>query len=131
MANIKCRYYTYYCARSGKGDINSCSNAYCFTGDEEYSPGFCDNYMTSKLRCDDSNNRRGETSPCVFLRSTYNEFEKNVKSYDLDMGRTLDGDYGSSYLFLRGTSILVDDMEYLEIDGRILIGADNEKEESE
>lgn len=118
MANIKCRYYTYWCNRYDvDGRLNGVSNEFCFTGDEEWSSGYCNAY----LRCS------GTNCKCEFLREQYHEFEKNVKSYELDAEDA--NEY--SRLRFRGACICVNDIEYLEIDGRILIGADNEKEESE
>ena len=133
MANIKCRYNTYHCKQTipygDSGERNACLNAYCFSGDEEET-GYCDEYEPDRKYINPL--ARGASVPCLHLMSEYHEFDKNVKSYELDIqDRNRFDEPSLSELSFRGTRILVDDMEYLEIDGRILIGADNEKEESE
>lgn len=98
MAHIKCRYYK---ARCQINYHNEC------------------NYDYDNCRCETDN------TDCDFVSYQYTEFEKSIRNYEL---------YGNekSYEALDGKSILcdvslwlgktyIDNIVYLEIDGRIIV----------
>lgn len=110
MTNIKCRYSFPKCTR------------------DDYEIQCFDSFWA----CDDNSGCHGYTKPddvekingveivnprCIYCKFHYGEFEKNVKNYDY-----FDGD-----LKVAGKTYEYRDIDYLEIDGRVLI---NDTEEN-
>lgn len=102
MAHIKCRYTVPYCEAQGK-ELERCYNWMC----DNAAECECGAYMP-----DDADVKRGIANPfCAHLKHNYAEFEKTVKAYE----------YDECFLSIRGLLLDVDFIEYLEIDGRVLI----------
>lgn len=108
MAHIKCRYTIPYCTYDFiKKRVHH---------DESW---FCDSYDSECIGqyerpADASNNFVNPTCKhCVYVNG---EFEKNCKSYS----------YEDGWLEMRGASYADHEIEYLEIDGRVLINREEE-----
>ena len=123
MTEIKCRYETPYCTVYDQyfpGPIYL-NHDYGYIGDngrlhhDEF--WFCD----SNKHCPISHYTRPNDAPklyinptCVYCSHKYGEFAKYVKNYSYDSeGLTIGRDFYA-----------LCEIEYLEIDGRILIGGD-------
>lgn len=103
MAHIKCRYFEYRC-----GHWKHKSSEY-FDQCSWDGKAFCGDCKTDGV-FDDA---------CVYIVADRREFEKDVKSYRLCMGgERIEPD---GFLAFRGENIDLDNVEYLEIDGRVLI----------
>lgn len=112
MAHIKCRYREYYCSGflNGYDYFNEeCWNDY---GEKHSS---CPHFETRK----DKNGQKVYCSQCIHISALAKEFEKNVKRYNL----ALYGNDPNRSGFLEITGLIIDEqnIDYLEIDGRILI----------
>lgn len=110
MARIKCRYKKHRCPY---GDIDLS----CWDKTESECPYFVsDSEEMGKYPC--LLNPR-----CGHILTHDREFEKSCKSYEFEHGH----DYGiwrEGYLQIGRMFIDESDINYLEIDGRILIGGD-------
>lgn len=112
MAHIKCRYSIPYCTWQERY-TRPYHSEFWWCDDNSQCP--YNNYVMPK----DSKAINGQ---CVFCKYSYGEFEKTVRNYeycqngDLKIGKTIYDGY---------------DIEYLEIDGRVLIGETVEPQESE
>ena len=115
MTEIKCRYFQPYCD----------SHDYEYEKNMQYYSGF--------WFCDDNSNCDGYKRPenadpkcsnpvCRFSKDKYIEFSKYVKSYTFVNPEDRDSlELSGGYLIIGKTKIDVDDISYLEIDGRIII----------
>ena len=106
MTNIKCSYSMPYCmfnnTRVYHGEYWWCdTNDGCETGDYERPDGAPLNLANPICKY------------CEVLRG---EFEKNVKRYE----------YKNGCLLISGMKLFEDDIDYLEIDGRVLVAKGHE-----
>lgn len=104
MAHIKCRYHTTHCMRDGYRRIDHDERWFC-DSDE-----CCENY----IRPYDAKVSNPECVNCYYRNG---EFEKTIKRYEYDEDGGLILSKGEYYNPL--------DIDYLEIDGRILVGGDD------
>ena len=106
MAHIKCRYFEHKCGHWRHKHSEYTDQ--CFYDGK----AFCGDCKTGERIVNDA---------CVYIISDRREFEKDVKSYELCMDgeRIIEQD---GFLAFRGRNIDLDCVEYLEIDGRVLIG---------
>lgn len=106
MAHIKCRYTRLYCEYDGerKAVSNECDwDGSC---DGKYVPD--QGQMTCK-------GLPVINPPCKYLVAIHREFEKDARQYEYDEG---DLKVGRQWY-------CADEIEYLEIDGRVLKGGEN------
>lgn len=100
MAHIKCRYTTYHCPY---GEVyGNCFDK--FDSD-------CDHFI--------SDPKSKVINPkCEHILVSNMEFEKTVRTYEVEISRAYDK---NGYLEIGRTVIDESDIDYLEIDGRVLI----------
>lgn len=109
MSRIKCRYYYFYCSLANiipRYDCESDNGCECGFYEDNSRREFCNGksvYVYDEL--------------CKHLTIKYAEFEKTVKRYEYNDGDLRIG----KHIYLKS------DIEYLEIDGRVLV----KEEESE
>ena len=108
MTEVKCRYAVPYCTFYGKYDHRRVYHSETW---------FCDD----DTECDIGRYTRPNDAPehlacptCVYCSYEYGEFAKYVKNYS----------YGSEGLTIGRVFYELGEIEYLEIDGRVLIGGE-------
>lgn len=112
MARIKCRYRKYDCELRRCG----CDTEFyetCFDVDETKRYGDC-------KHCEPTPNSEVINPPCCHISKTDCEFEKNFNTYEMSYSKEYYGLTG--FLRVGKTYIDIDNIDYLEIDGRVLIG---------
>ena len=112
MSKVFCRYRKYYCNSGFKngltlnnleGETNICDN--------------CGKYLPNDDRyCTDSPQER-----CLRAFGVKNQFERELKAYELDTHE----EYG--YFKSRGIYLDIRNIDYLEIDGQVIINYEDDE----
>ena len=108
MAKIKCRYHEFYCGHPDASCFGLEAGHECF----DQSECICDYMRTADDRFPPS---------CLFIRRSEREFEKEVKAYDLELSEPDPWLETFGHIAFRGRYIEQDSIDYLEIDGRVLV----------
>ena len=118
MTHIKCRYSIPYCMYHGR-----------YSAERVYHDEFWD--CDSNLQCEHSKYTKPDEIPthngyelanprCVFCKYRSGEFEKSVKRYE----------YCDGTLKIGNDIYYEHDIDYLEIDGRLLVGEEVDHDET-
>lgn len=112
MAHIKCRYYEYRC---GVGDYGYIHKRCEYPQQNDECKYFKDHWF------DEEKQMWAICEICVNAYRSYTEFENNYKRYEVD----------DFELWIPRRHIKMDCIEYLEIDGRVIVVDTPQNERSE
>lgn len=111
MAHIKCRYTLPFCTEFGDIRLSHSYFWFCDGISDECPDG-------RKYKRPENVDPMMVNPQCIYCKYKSGEFEKTVKKYE----------YYDGVLTVAGDTFYSDEIDYLEIDGRVLIGPQESEE---